>query len=189
MGVRFSFPDEEKNAAEWAAWRGAHGLPETPAPPRYANTGEVALLTDPLAIVHRGYMYEVPPISYRHGMELDELMLRRSEVMAMEAGEEKIAARLKWFQQCAEFVFKVAFPAPRHWLLRLARRLGRMPNPFLTATEQELINHVAFLLGCRTIMPGQVSAPDPADASLTPETTSRISYTGIPGGLAPTGTL
>jgi len=113
------------------------------------NVGVAANMAAPLLFVFRNRMYRVPMLSYRDGIQLQELYIELAK--AADDGEETREQLEDLAKLCDRAA--VMFPTlcePKNGLVRFLWRRGWLRNPFLKATTSELAQLLGFFLQCRT---------------------------------------
>ena len=144
-----------RNHAEYRARR---ALPAPPAT-RLANVQAVLELDQTVYVLFRGRSFGVPPVGWKTGAKLLALRMQASEVV--EDGKltaKRAEAYFAVLRAMADALWSHARPCGR--LVRLAKRLRLLRNPFLVATESEVIELVDFFLQRR--MTSSVSSRRPA---------------------------
>lgn len=117
---------------------------EAAAPRPQARNGQAVLdLGNTLYFTFRGRAYGIPPLGWRAGQELLLLWVEASHFpspLTPESGPRYFAI----LRQFPRLLWRNCFPASR--LLRVLRRVGLLRNPFLKATERELVESAGFFL-------------------------------------------
>jgi len=132
-------------------------------PPQVLNVQQVLDLGNLVYFTFRGRAYGVPPLPYKAGQELMVLWTEAAAFTKLTGantarymGLLQRLPRLLW--QHTRVVGRI-----RRWM----RRLGLHRNPFLQATEKELVDLASFFLRRRTMSSVQ---PLPGPHSLGPMT-------------------
>jgi hypothetical protein len=129
---------------------------------RGVNARPVLYLVEPVRWPFRGRMYEVPPIPFRTGVRVVAFTewvngLRQRKEMDGFADEyrDKIGGALKIIRRCV-------IPDKRYRVRRLLWRLRLMPNPWRTASVEEVSELMGFFSGRLTkSLDRQAPAPAP----------------------------
>ena len=134
--------------ARWADARKAEGGPVSPAaPPRPQNVRAILDLGNMIYFEFRGRAYGVPPLPWREGERLlDDWLLLRG------LGDTVERAKLSQYFGSLRRMAKVMWrnTRPIGHVLRLAKALRILRNPFLDASESEIAELAVFFLGLRT---------------------------------------
>jgi hypothetical protein len=121
-----------------------------PAPPaaRVANVQPVLELDQTVYVLFRGRSFGIPPVAWRVGAKL--LSLRMAASAAAGDGSLTATSAPAYFgalRDLATYLWQNVRPARR--IERIAKRLGLLRNPFLDATELELVELTDFFLARR----------------------------------------
>jgi hypothetical protein len=133
-------PRAEVEAA-WREWEQAKRKASPARPAR--NFGPVIHLTDPARVWYRGQYYEIPPVSYRAGLEAVEIVRRIGEL----AKSDSLHGYVDLLSDAIQLIRKNVRPhRPSLW-----RRLTwAIHNPFKNASELEVGDLLSGLLQRRT---------------------------------------
>lgn len=108
--------------------------------PALANTQNTLALGDATHLEFHGRLYRVPPVPYRAGAQLQELM-----DLTRRAGRDW-KARDQLNGRAAQLFFQLVRPVSR-WRRLLWPAVG---NPFRQASEEEIQELYLFFFACRT---------------------------------------
>lgn len=123
-------------------------LAASDAPPRLNGEAVQLLFGTQTIELEGGQQYDVPPVPFRIGMQLNEMLQRLIGMKARAAELSEDRQREEIAALCREAIplFRRCVRPRSHW-----RRLlwPILPNPFADASEGEIGKLLAFLSACR----------------------------------------
>lgn len=135
-------------------WARKTGGGEPPPPP--ANIKPVLYLTDPFRIPFRGRMWEIPPVSFKDGARTLALITWIEESVGHpDRMAEGYQARMT---EIVQLIRRLVRPH-RGRLRKLLWRLRLLPNPWRTASHQDLGEMLGFFWRRRTMSPDRRRIP------------------------------
>jgi hypothetical protein len=144
---RVSAQEMARRHQEHAAKRGGGG-----PPPRPRNIRPVLWLTDPFRIPFRGHMWEIPRVTVEDGARVLDLI---SWLDAAAADPEKAVAEYRDRMLGAVKLVRRLVRPHRGRLRKLLWRMHLLPNPWRSATHEELGEILGFFWLRRTMSPGR----------------------------------
>lgn len=126
-------------------FRKRHGNGGSTPARRPMNLDAVLELGSIVYFPFRGRAYGVPPLPWRAGEQLlDACLEARSYTTTTALPRDQISAYFAVLRRMQDLIWRAVFPVGR--VRRFLRRLRLLKNPFLKATEGELITIALFLL-------------------------------------------
>lgn len=113
-------------------------------------------------LVYRRRLYKVPPVSFRVGIELQEIAARLDELTNVPETDESLTELLAMFQDAVALFHRCIVPST--FIGRLFWR--RRSNPFYNATSGEVAELLGFFSQCRTRSSVRVLPSDSVRARL-----------------------
>lgn len=144
----------ERRAAEALAAR--RPVSREPVRPPARNVAAILTLGDSTYFNFRGRAFGVPPLPWKLGERLLAAYLRavdaaeamRHGALRGHASADRMAEYYAALGEITGMLWKLCRPASKFW--RTVRAVGLMRNPFLAATERELLDLADFFLQRRT---------------------------------------